>query len=502
MIRSVILGACLLLITPAGIRACTCTKAAPGVCPGLQSDDVVFLGTVTDAETLAPENSDATPPETAGGAAASATTPITRYHFRIDEHFAGPDAAEIDIFSGGDDGDCGYNFKKGDQYLVFTQQETEGRLFATICNGTRPASEDRAILPQLRAMKNGQHVASVFGMIRRSDPPLLAPTDDPEDPLSHVALRLRSKFDRFSTATDSNGVYSFYDVHAGNYALTANLPASLELTQRTVNGALPPVRIPGGACYEFNIVGLPTGRIRGSVLGADGKPLHLASVELYRSDQYSDARPGLWTFQGEKGTFEFTHIGPGEYILVFNRLDRMDPNTPYPRTFYPSAKDASETKLIRVKDGQDVQKVNIKLAEAYPTRKIRVQLKWTDGRIPGDVYALAKADQGDNPAAQVIGDGEYEFTLLKSANYVFTAGEDPDPGHPGSHAGKGDCGVPAHIDTPPVTVSGADEDTKNIVLKFPAVTCEAGPPPPAQEPENNGSEGGSNPPPPSPESNQ
>ena len=62
-------------------------------------------------------------------------------------------------------------FKKGEKYIVFTQQEVEGRLFATICNGTRPQPRGRALIPQLRAMRNGQQVASVFGVLRRADPP-------------------------------------------------------------------------------------------------------------------------------------------------------------------------------------------------------------------------------------------------------------------------------------------------------------------------------------------
>ncbi len=85
----------------------------------------------------------------------------------------------MDIFSGGDDGDCGYRFEKGTQYIVFTQQEADGQLFATICNGTRPAIDGRALRPQLRAMRDGRNVASVFGELRRADPPFLGPPDPP-----------------------------------------------------------------------------------------------------------------------------------------------------------------------------------------------------------------------------------------------------------------------------------------------------------------------------------
>ena len=141
----------------------------------------------------------------------------------------------------------------------------------------------------------------------------------PDDPLPNIKLKLRSKDDRFATSTDGNGIYTFYDVHAGQYQFTANLPVRMELTQKTLNGPLPTFKIPNGACYEYNVDALPTGRIHGSVRGPDGKPLANASVELYRAGAYDDSRPGLWGFQGPKGDFEFDHVGPGEYILVFNR---------------------------------------------------------------------------------------------------------------------------------------------------------------------------------------
>ncbi len=458
MIHRSLLTLVLLLALPSVIRSCTCSKEPPGTCPGLQSDDVVFLGTVTDISAVA-----ATPPDASASTDANANasnaadtqgapTPITRYHFHINERFAGPNSPDIDVFSGGDDGDCGYNFKKGDQYIVYTQQEAEGRLFATICNGTRRASDGRALLPQLRAMRNHDRVASVFGLLHRADPPLLAPTDDPDDPLPNIKLKLRSKDDRFATSTGADGVYSFYDVHAGEYQYTADLPARFEFTQKTLKGGLPPFKIPNGACYEYNVSALPTGKIRGSVLGPDGKPLQLASVELYRADRYDHSKPGLWGFQGDTGKFEFDHIGPGRYILVFNRLNREDPNSPFRRTFYPGVRKQSETRIIRMKDGEQFLNANIKLRDGFPTRKVRVALKWQDGRPLGEVTVSAKAEQGGNPAAQRIGEGLYQFTLLQSARYTFSAWEDLDPQHATQRHGAATCTLPARIDSDSATV--------------------------------------------------
>jgi hypothetical protein len=379
--------------------------------------------------------------------------------------------AEIDIFSGGDDGDCGYQFEKGRQYVVFTQQENEGRLFATICNGTRLASDGRALIPQLRAMRNGAHVASVFGILHRADPPFLAPADDPDDPLPRIALKLRSKDDRFSTSTGPDGVYSFYDVHAGEYSFTANLPVRMELSQKTLTGGLPAFKIPNGACYEYDVDALPTGHIRGSVLGPDGKPLPVASIELYRAGQYDDSRPGLWAFQGAKGVFDFDHVGPGEYVLVFNRMNRVDPNAPFPRSFYPGVLGAADAQPIKLKDGEQLMKLTMKLGKGYPTRIVRVGVKWEHGKPPGDVTVMAQADQGENPAVRKISEDQYEFTLLESAHYTISAWEDLLPQQAPAHKTGSECVVPAKIESAPVAVDGSDPDTKQVTISFSAVEC-------------------------------
>jgi len=312
---------------PSALHACTCSNTAPGACPGLKTSDIVFLGTVTDAafvrsakpaegaESSTAGSTEAAVAPDANAPAAIPAMPVIRYHFHIDENLAGPAATDIDIFSGGDDGDCGYRFQKGAQYVVFTQQENDGQLYSTICNGTRPASEGRAVMPQLRAMRDGKTFASVFGVLHRADPPFLGPPDPPADALAddppgvnadaddylpHVAIKLRSGDDRFQTSTDAHGVYSIYDVHAGEYSFSANLPPQMQLSQKSTPGELPPFTIPNGACFEYDVEALPTGHIQGSVLDPDGKPLPIASVELFRVGHYDDSRPGLWVFKGQR----------------------------------------------------------------------------------------------------------------------------------------------------------------------------------------------------------
>jgi hypothetical protein len=367
--RSTLLAITLLsLISPATTWACKCAEAPTGLCADLLKDNVAFLGTVDDVERISASStatgaadSTAKSPESdanSGSAAQVSSAPVVRYHLHIDENFAGADFGDVDIFSGGDDGDCGYRFEKGRQYVVFTRKKDDGRFFATICNGTKPASAAQALIPQLRAIRDGRRVASVFGILRRVNPPLLAPPDAPEDALANVAVKLRSRDDRFSTSTGADGVFSIYDVHAGEYQFSADLPGNMDLGEK----AQEPFTIPNGACYEYDVSAVPTGRIRGSVIGPDGKPLHLASVELYRAGQYQNLRSGLWRSQGANGFFDFSNVGPGEYILVFNRGNRT--NYPFPRSFYPGVTDPTQAEPIKLEDGQQLLNVNIRIGNS------------------------------------------------------------------------------------------------------------------------------------------
>ena len=450
----------LLLGIPAAVVACTCSQSAPGKCAGLSQDGVVFLGTVSSAYAV-PASTDssaasgADAPASADSQSDNSSAPIYRYHFHVDERFSGPIASTLDIFTGGDDGDCGYRFKIGAQYLVFTHEGADGHLYSTICDGTRAAADARALIPQLRAMRDGHRVASVFGMIRRVDPPFLDPPGAPDPPLGHVTVHLRSSWDRFETGTDGHGLYSLYDVHAGTYNFSAHLPARVELTERNLAISLQPFTIPAGACYEYDVDALPTGEIRGSVLDPHGKPLSLASVELYRVGNFSETRPGLWAFQGSKGVFDFDHVGPGRYILVFNRPNSLNPNSPFRRTFYPGVAELTHAKPIVLKDGQRLLNLKLKLSHGVPTRRIRIRVSWNGPRPLGTVTVMAQADHGDNPAARHIAGDLYEFTLLNSASYNISAWQDLIPQHIATRRGSPTCAVPARINAPLASIPAA-----------------------------------------------
>jgi hypothetical protein len=159
-------------------------------------------------------------------------------------------------------------------------------------------------------------------------------------------------------------------------------------------------------------------------------------------------------------------------------MNRLDPNSPFPRTYYPGESEQAEAKFIKVKDGQQILNANIKLRNGYPTRTVKVQLKWEGGRPPGEVTVTAQAEKGDNPAARKIGDALYEFTLLQSAAYTFSAWEDLDPQRLSQRHNQPACTIPARIDSDTQKISLIADDAANatdapsaITLTFTSPPC-------------------------------
>jgi hypothetical protein len=84
---------------------------------------------------------------------------------------------------------------------------------------------------------------------------------------------------------------------------------------------------------------------------------------------------------------------------------------------------------------------------------------------------MAKAAEGDNPAAQKLADGLYQFTLLDSGSYTISAWEDLSPQRAPSRRSSAACAPPARLDVSPVLVQGSDSETKEITLTFASPDC-------------------------------
>jgi hypothetical protein len=98
--------------------ASTCAQPF-SVQEGLKHADAVFLGLVERFELK--------------GSGRLAT-------FRVHTVWKGPETSRVRVSTGGGDGDCGYHFIAGIEYLVFAHRGVSDSLQTSICSRTKQAS--------------------------------------------------------------------------------------------------------------------------------------------------------------------------------------------------------------------------------------------------------------------------------------------------------------------------------------------------------------------------
>jgi hypothetical protein len=356
-------------------------------------------------------------------------------------------------------------FEIGKQYLVFAytfavSDETKYHI-ARGCGLTEELKYAQALLEQVRAERGGRRVSPVYGTLLRTFPEGLAWDESYEQPLSGIVIRLRSDHKSYETKTDANGVYAFSRIRPGTYQVSADLPPNLELSDPILPGQPSPFELPSHSSFDYELTALPTGRISGRVMGPDGKPVTITSVELYAADLFASDRRGLFASQIDGKPFVFFQLPPGDYVLVFNRQSFTSPDAPFHQTFYPNTPNVESATRIHLSDGQRISNADIHVKDPIPTRKITVQLHW-NGRTPADYYPpqiIIEASEEQSPYPFKAGPDTYEANLFLTARYTIRAQILCR-----SHA-------KSVIDTPAVTIDGADTSTSSVDLTFGKGEC-------------------------------
>jgi hypothetical protein len=110
------------------------------------------------------------------------------------------------------------------------------------------------------------------------------------------------------------------------HTVWADLPPKLILGEYILDRPVPSLVVAADACGEYEIKALPTGRISGQVLAKDGTGVSgwdASDIQLFRADKYKEnARAwedrGWLNFPKDRGYFEFKHVAPGDYVIVYN----------------------------------------------------------------------------------------------------------------------------------------------------------------------------------------
>lgn len=440
-----------------------CSCVPYGACPGLGSKTgPVFLGTVISVTDL---------PRTREFVFLSSR----KARIRVDEAFGGlsPDVQEVEVLTGSGGGDCGIPFKAGDVYLVESSVGKDGLAHAGICGSTRRVDAAGVDLRILRLRRDGKQVPSLAGRVAQTDrnfDGLLGMRD--LKPLANMLVRVKSDGSVYETQADGEGLYEFYGLPSGKYEFAPELPPGTTLSWFIGSDKpLASFELHSGACQLRDIEVFASGSIQGRILDESGKPLLSAFAYIVPASENVLPKQGklYWEYQGKKDFFKFVHIPPGDYLIVVNPDDSLNPEFPYRRTFYPGVHDRKSATIITIRGGEQVKDANIRLEQDFAPRHLTVRVTWADGRLIKDLVfvsargtvnhdAMSHASQPDLKTSVV------DLSILPNESYGVEAELTC------RYADERSMGPGARLKSNTVYVAPGDDQTK-LFLTIPAPSC-------------------------------
>jgi hypothetical protein len=182
--------------------------------------------------------------------------------------------------------------------------------------------------------------------------------------------------DHYQTVTDATGSFHFSGVKPGNYSASAQREEYFAPLSFPFNGGGSVHISAGEEAAQVRLELIPPSRLRGRVIGIDGKPA--AGVEVAAGSQYA-----LTTKTNEDGYFVLDHLQPGSYGLMalVNHV----------RTYFPATLDATLAESIPISGGMDQGGIEIRLQTATTHRVKGVVLDAAGRPAPRAVVGFAPA---------------------------------------------------------------------------------------------------------------
>ena len=305
----------LLVVYAKPADACSCDDPPPA-CEAFNSAGVVFVGKATEIK------------DGPGGA--------QEVSFAISEKLKGTSNASETVEGGGM---CGTVFQKGKTYVVYASGSGT-KLSSSLCG--RTALVDRAKEDVLYARSSGKRTTALLEGV-------VAVHDTRGTITRRAGVDVRVRETKQNARTDKTGRYKLA-LAPGKYTLDVVDPkARVPLDANeivTLDDA--------AACAHRDIQLVWNGRVRGRVLGVDGKPA--IGVELTIVGAGATRTGNAFTTTDAKGMYEFGGVQAGEYTLVIYGTKGV-PTT----TYYPGVDDAQKAKSIKLSQSGVVQKIDFKL---------------------------------------------------------------------------------------------------------------------------------------------
>lgn len=361
-----------LLLLPSVASACWCGGGTP--CEAYAGASVVFVGRVTEIGLK-------TIPRSFPANAISTTltsNEVTSAQFKISEAFLGARTAEIEI--SGEGTTCDYQFKSGEEYLVFAYKNPQtGTLHTNRCTGTALLAASNENLAYLRTVAKQSSGSTLFGDIGREGH---GPGGLKAEPMAKAEIILENGEQQFRGFSDASGKFELRGVKPGRYRVHTDPVTNFS---RIDASAREPRKeweldMPAQGCVQAWFVARPGGEISGSIVDDSGIVADDIYPQLLFADGELSENSFLSTTLGEGKRFKFSFLPAGRYYLGFNLRGGPSIMTPYAESYYPGVEDRSKATLITLSEGQKVSDLFVHRPLRLAERMIEGVAVWPDGK--------------------------------------------------------------------------------------------------------------------------
>lgn len=380
-------------------------------------------------------------------------------HFLVEEPLKDIGPVEVDVVTGGGGGDCGYDFKAGERYLVYAYKSEGGALSesmsrtviapskrtfvkrnvlsASICSRTRPLAQAQDDIELLRAFIGGNPQTRIFGVASQLER-LLGTYEyniNYVGPMEGLTVKAEGAQGKFETRTDKEGRYRFKELAPGKYKVGVQLPEGYGPLFDFV-GAEAQIELTPRACgVELNFEAQIDGRISGRVFGADGQPVgeqvQVSIVTLESADK-NFARAKSRSDYTKQGRYEIEGLPPGRYVLGVTIADPPERGTPYPTTYFPRGNDLKQATIIELAEGQKLKDYDIHLPPPLELVTITGIVSRANGKpaVGADIDLYDIGDRGYSLSFGVDiksdASGRFSIQAFKGRRYLLHAFIDKD----------------------------------------------------------------------------
>jgi hypothetical protein len=338
--------------------ACSCAgESAP--CQQYWESSAVFIGTVIEGRLVTVKEGDYEHQRRA-------------VRISVDESFRGVEGAEVEVLTGLGDADCGFGFRRTQQYLVYAfRAENDQKLHTSICTRTRSISEADPDLIYIRGLSKAKPGGTISGKVVRQ---LRNETGGSSgQPLAGVKVTVDGP-QTAEAVTDVKGEFKIEGVHPGEYTVVPAAPRGL-----STRGPNQRVTVADRGCAVLHFWLESNARISGRVINPQGLPVAKAEVVLYEANKETYNGYVDYAYAEEDGSYQFKLIPPGRYVLRMRYDGMTSQNRPFPVIFYPGSPDKSQARVFTIAEGETFD-LDIKVPPLPAEVEIRGQVVWPDSK--------------------------------------------------------------------------------------------------------------------------